>query len=47
MLKACSRGSIIVQLTMPRGQEPKARAFFGEVLGMTEIEKPPILAERR
>lgn len=35
-----------VQLAMPRGQEAVARAFFVEVLGMTEIQKPPVLAAR-
>jgi catechol 2,3-dioxygenase-like lactoylglutathione lyase family enzyme len=33
-------------LTMPRGEEDKARRFFGDVLGMTELEKPPVLAAR-
>jgi catechol 2,3-dioxygenase-like lactoylglutathione lyase family enzyme len=35
-----------VQLAMPRGQEAAARAFFVDVLGMTEIQKPPVLAAR-
>jgi catechol 2,3-dioxygenase-like lactoylglutathione lyase family enzyme len=35
-----------VQLAMPAGQEEKARAFFGGVLGMTEIPKPAELAKR-
>jgi catechol 2,3-dioxygenase-like lactoylglutathione lyase family enzyme len=35
-----------VQLTMPAGQEPAARAFFAGVLGLTEIAKPPVLAAR-
>ena len=35
-----------VQLAMPAGQEDEARAFFAGVLGMTEIEKPPVLAAR-
>ncbi|GAA4924250.1 VOC family protein [Actinomycetospora succinea] len=35
-----------VQLAMPVGQEDRARAFFVGVLGMTEIEKPPVLAAR-
>ncbi len=34
------------QLAMPRGQENRARRFFVEVLGMTEIAKPPVLAAR-
>jgi catechol 2,3-dioxygenase-like lactoylglutathione lyase family enzyme len=35
-----------VQLAMPAGQEAQARAFFAEVLGMTEIPKPAQLAKR-
>ncbi len=35
-----------VQLAMPAGQEAVARAFFGGVLGMKEISKPPELARR-
>lgn len=35
-----------VQLAMPRGAEDKARAFFVSVLGMTEVDKPPVLASR-
>jgi len=35
-----------VQLAMPAGKEGKARAFFGGVLGMTEIPKPAELAKR-
>lgn len=35
-----------VQLAMPRGEEPAARAFYGGVLGMAEIDKPPVLAAR-
>jgi catechol 2,3-dioxygenase-like lactoylglutathione lyase family enzyme len=34
------------QLAMPRDQEQQARAFFVDVLGMTEIDKPPMLAAR-
>ncbi len=34
------------QLAMPRGEEEAARAFYAGVLGMTEIEKPPVLAAR-
>jgi catechol 2,3-dioxygenase-like lactoylglutathione lyase family enzyme len=29
-----------VQMTMPPGEEPTARAFYGELLGLNEIEKP-------
>jgi catechol 2,3-dioxygenase-like lactoylglutathione lyase family enzyme len=35
-----------VQLAMPRGEEEAARAFFAGALGMTEVEKPPVLAAR-
>jgi catechol 2,3-dioxygenase-like lactoylglutathione lyase family enzyme len=35
-----------VQLAMPRGAEAAARAFFVDVLGMTEIDKPVVLAAR-
>jgi catechol 2,3-dioxygenase-like lactoylglutathione lyase family enzyme len=33
-----------VQLAMPRGEEAAARAFFVDVLGMAEIDKPAVLA---
>ena len=35
-----------VQLAMPRGQEAVAREFWADLLGMTELEKPPVLAAR-
>lgn len=35
-----------VELAMPRGEEAAARAFFVDVLGMKEIDKPPMLAAR-
>jgi catechol 2,3-dioxygenase-like lactoylglutathione lyase family enzyme len=35
-----------VQLAMPRGQEELARSFYGGLLGMTELPKPPVLAAR-
>jgi catechol 2,3-dioxygenase-like lactoylglutathione lyase family enzyme len=35
-----------VQLAMPAGEEEKARAFFVNVLGFTEIPKPVELAKR-
>jgi catechol 2,3-dioxygenase-like lactoylglutathione lyase family enzyme len=31
---------------MPRGGEPKARAFYGDLLGLAEVPKPPNLAAR-
>ena len=35
-----------IQLAMPRGGEDKARAFWGELLGMKEEVKPEPLASR-
>jgi catechol 2,3-dioxygenase-like lactoylglutathione lyase family enzyme len=35
-----------VQIAMPRGAEGAARAFYAELLGMTELPKPPVLATR-
>ncbi|GAA2749570.1 MULTISPECIES: VOC family protein [Kitasatospora] len=35
-----------VQLDVPAGSEDRCRAFWGGVLGMTELEKPPVLAAR-
>lgn len=35
-----------IQLAMPPGEESKARAFWGGLLGMTEDEKPEPLASR-
>jgi catechol 2,3-dioxygenase-like lactoylglutathione lyase family enzyme len=35
-----------VQLAMPAGEEQKARAFYADLLGFTEILKPPELAKR-
>jgi catechol 2,3-dioxygenase-like lactoylglutathione lyase family enzyme len=35
-----------VQLAMPAGGEPKAREFYGQLLGIPEIKKPDILAQR-
>jgi catechol 2,3-dioxygenase-like lactoylglutathione lyase family enzyme len=35
-----------VQLAMPRGRESDARAFYLDLLGFTEREKPPHLAVR-
>ncbi|HEY7144300.1 MAG TPA: VOC family protein [Streptosporangiaceae bacterium] len=35
-----------VQLTCPPGSEPALRAFYGGVLGLAEIAKPPALARR-
>lgn len=35
-----------IQLAMPRGEEERARAFFRDILGMAEEEKPEPLAAR-
>ncbi|WP_090395951.1 VOC family protein [Natribacillus halophilus] len=35
-----------VQLAAPEGCEEKARGFFGDILGMSEIAKPENLARR-
>jgi catechol 2,3-dioxygenase-like lactoylglutathione lyase family enzyme len=35
-----------VQLAAPPGCEARARAFYGDVLGLPELDKPPALAVR-
>ncbi len=35
-----------VQLAAPAGSEEQARAFYGETLGLQELEKPPPLRAR-
>jgi catechol 2,3-dioxygenase-like lactoylglutathione lyase family enzyme len=35
-----------VQLAIPPGGEAACRAFWGEALSMTEVQKPPVLAAR-
>jgi catechol 2,3-dioxygenase-like lactoylglutathione lyase family enzyme len=35
-----------VQLAIPAGGEDRCRGFWGEVLGMTEVDKPAVLAAR-
>lgn len=35
-----------VQIAAPPGCEPAARRFYGELLGLSEIEKPPQLRAR-
>jgi catechol 2,3-dioxygenase-like lactoylglutathione lyase family enzyme len=35
-----------VQLACPAGVEDELRAFYGEVLGLAEKSKPPVLAAR-
>lgn len=31
---------------MPQGEEDRAREFYRDALGLTEVEKPPSLAGR-
>jgi len=40
------RGLHHVQLAVPAGSEPALRAFYGDLLGMVEVAKPPELAAR-
>src|SRR4051812_50062097 len=35
-----------VQVSIPPGGEERSRAFWGGLLGLTEVEKPPELAAR-
>jgi catechol 2,3-dioxygenase-like lactoylglutathione lyase family enzyme len=35
-----------IQLACPPGSEPASRAFYGDLLGMTEVPKPAALAAR-
>jgi len=35
-----------VQIAMPEGEEEKARSFYINILGFTELPKPPELAKR-
>ncbi len=35
-----------VQLAIPRGGEPAARRFYGDLLGLAEVPKPEALAAR-
>ncbi|MET7640319.1 VOC family protein [Streptomyces sp. NPDC005438] len=35
-----------VQLAVPAGSEDRLRAYYGRLLGMTEVPKPPELAAR-
>jgi len=40
------RGIDHVQIVGPPGCEPAARSFYGDLLGLREIPKPPALAAR-
>jgi len=35
-----------VQIAIPSGGEARARAFYGDLLGLVEVPKPPALAAR-
>jgi catechol 2,3-dioxygenase-like lactoylglutathione lyase family enzyme len=35
-----------VQLSMPEGHEAACRRFYVDILGLTEVAKPPVLAAR-
>jgi len=35
-----------IQIAAPEGCEPAAREFYGSLLGLREIEKPPLLRAR-
>ena len=35
-----------IQLAMPQGKEEDARTFYGEVLGLQELEKPDLLKSK-
>lgn len=45
-MSAAIRGVHHVQLAMPADGEPAARAFYHDLLGISEREKPPHLAIR-
>jgi catechol 2,3-dioxygenase-like lactoylglutathione lyase family enzyme len=35
-----------VQVACPRGSESASRSFYGDLLGLDEVAKPPVLAAR-
>ncbi len=45
-MKPLVRAITHVQVAIPEGGEDKARAFYGELLGLVELAKPPDLAKR-
>lgn len=45
-MAAAIRGIDHLQLAMPAGGEDDARAFYGQLLGLHEVEKPASLADR-
>lgn len=44
--KPLVRSILHVQVAIPVGGEDKARAFYGGLLGLVEVPKPPELAKR-
>ena len=45
-MKPLVRSILHVQVAIPVGGEDKARAFYGGLLGLVEVAKPPELAKR-
>ncbi|ALC90827.1 glyoxalase [Bacillus sp. FJAT-18017] len=35
-----------IQLTAPKGSEKEARKFYSEILGFSEVDKPPVLKKK-
>jgi catechol 2,3-dioxygenase-like lactoylglutathione lyase family enzyme len=46
MIKAVLLGIDHVQVAAPPGSEDEARSFYGELLGLTELDKPEALRAR-
>jgi catechol 2,3-dioxygenase-like lactoylglutathione lyase family enzyme len=46
MTAADFKGLHHVQLAIPPDSEDQARRFYGDLIGMTELEKPAVLAAR-
>ncbi len=45
-MKTYLEGLDHLQLAMPEGEEARARAFYGGILGLSELPKPAALAAR-
>lgn len=45
-MKPLARSILHVQIAIPIGGEDVAREFYGELLGLVEVAKPPELAKR-
>ena len=45
-MKSLVRAVLHVQVAIPVGGEDEARAFYGGLLGLAEVAKPPQLAQR-